>query len=128
MLESAKMMGFVGTTDYDRSRQFYEDKLGWKILSTDSFAMVAEVGGHMVRIVKIPNFAPAKSTVLGWEVDDVVPVVDWLQSQGVEVEHYPWVQDPSGIWTAPNGDKVAWFKDPDGNVLSISKHVNISEA
>lgn len=124
MLDSGKMLGFVGTTDYEQARAFYEGKLGWKILSTDSFAMAAAVGGHMVRIVKIPNFAPNKYTVLGWEVDDVASVVDWLKSRGIEVEHYPWVQDPSGIWTTPTGSKVAWFKDPDGNVLSISKHVD----
>jgi hypothetical protein len=61
--------------------------------------------------------------VLGWQVSDLEPVVDWLIGRGVEMEKCPWAQDKErGIWTAPNGDKVAWFKDPDGNVLGVSQH------
>jgi catechol 2,3-dioxygenase-like lactoylglutathione lyase family enzyme len=125
MLDSAKMIGFLGTTDFDRARQFYEGKLGWEIVSTDAFAMVARVGGQMVRIVKMPDFSAGRHTVLGWEVDDVPTAVAWLNSRGVQVERYPWVEDKkTGIWVTPNGDKVAWFKDPDGNVLSLSQHVS----
>jgi hypothetical protein len=77
----------------------------------------------MIRIAKAQDFTPAQYTVLGWEVRDIEAVVGWLQDRGVAFEKYPFVQDQErGIWTAPGGNKVAWFKDPDGNVLSLSQH------
>lgn len=77
----------------------------------------------MIRIAKAGKFTPAQYTVMGWEVTDIEAMVKWLNSRGVEFEKYPFVQDRVlGIWTTPNGDKVAWFKDPDGNVLSLSQH------
>jgi hypothetical protein len=77
----------------------------------------------MLRIGKVPDFTPAPYTVLGWEVANIEEIVAWLQKRGVAFEKYPFVQDKElGIWTAPTGDKVAWFKDPDGNVLSVSQH------
>lgn len=124
MLESAKMVGFVLTKDYDKARAFYEGKLGFEFVSLDQFALVMRVGGHQIRIVKGPNVTPLQSTVLGWEVRDIDAVANWLKKQGVALEKYPFVKDRElGIWTAPSGDKVAWFKDPDGNVLSISQHL-----
>jgi catechol 2,3-dioxygenase-like lactoylglutathione lyase family enzyme len=123
MLASGKMVGFVLTKDYDKARAFYEGTLGFEFVSLDQFALVVTVGGHMIRIVKVPTFIPLQSTVLGWEVSDVEAVVTWLSERGANTEKYPWVQDSQrGIWTTPNGDKVAWFKDPDGNVLSVSQH------
>ena len=78
----------------------------------------------MIRIAKTPDFTPAPYTVMGWEVGDIGAVARWLAGRGVAFEKYPFVQDRElGIWTTPNGDKVAWFKDPDGNVLSVSQHV-----
>ena len=60
---------------------------------------------------------------MGWEVNDIDAMVKWLKGRGVVFEKYPFVQDRElGIWKTPNGDKVAWFKDPDGNVLSLSQH------
>ncbi len=123
MLNSAKIVGFVPTTDYEQARTFYEGKLGFEFVSLDPFALVMQTGSHKIRITKIPNFKPLQGTILGWEVEDVEAVALWLRDRGVELEKYPFVQDQVlGIWTTPNGDKVAWFKDPDGNVLSISKH------
>ncbi|HUI58036.1 MAG TPA: VOC family protein [Bryobacteraceae bacterium] len=123
MLASGKMVGFVLTKDYDAARAFYGGKLGCEFVSLDQFALVMKIGGHMIRIVKVPDFTPLRSTVLGWEVTDVGAVAVWLKQRGVALEKYPFVQDKElGIWTTPNGDKVAWFKDPDGNVLSISQH------
>lgn len=124
MLSSAKMMGFGLTKDYDKARAFYEGKLGLQFVSLDQFALAMRAGENMVRISKMPNFTPFQSTVLGWEVRDIQAVVAWLQKRGVDFEKYPFLQDRErGIWTAPSGDKVAWFKDPDGNVLSVSQHV-----
>ena len=123
MLASGKLVGFVPTTDYDKARAFYENKLGLEFVSLDQFALVMSVGGHKIRIAKVPNYTPLQGTILGWEVQDIKAVAAWLRDRGVTLEKYPFVQDQElGIWTAPSGDKVAWFKDPDGNVLSISQH------
>jgi catechol 2,3-dioxygenase-like lactoylglutathione lyase family enzyme len=123
MLTTGKMVGFVLTKDYDGARAFYEGKLGFTFVSLDQFALVMRAGENMIRIVKMADFAALRSTVLGWEVGDIEAVVGWLSGRGVALEKYPWVQDKErGIWTTPGGDKVAWFKDPDGNVLSLSQH------
>ena len=123
MLASMNMMGFLLTKDYDKSRAFYEGNLGFEFVSLDNFALVMKAGKSMIRIVKIPTFTPLQSTVLGWEVDDIETMVNWLAKRSVIFEKYPFVQDKErGIWSTPDGSKVAWFKDPDGNVLSVSQH------
>ena len=123
MLGSAKMIGFVPTKDYEKARAFYEGKLGFTFVSLDQFALVMRAGAHMVRIVRMPDFTPLQGTILGWEVADVPRMAAWLRERGVAIEKYPFVLDQEfGIWTTPDGNKVAWFKDPDGNVLSISQH------
>jgi catechol 2,3-dioxygenase-like lactoylglutathione lyase family enzyme len=125
VLASAKLMGFIPTKDYDAARAFYEGKLQFEFVSLDQFALVVRVGGHDVRIVKMPDYTPLQGTILGWQVQDVAAVVQWLHSRGVSTEKYPFVPDKeTGIWEAPGGAKIAWFKDPDGNVLSVSQHVN----
>jgi catechol 2,3-dioxygenase-like lactoylglutathione lyase family enzyme len=125
MLAAGKMVGFIPTTDYDKARAFYEGKLGFEFVSIDQFAMVMNAGGHMIRIAKIPNFKPLQGTILGWEAENIAAVAAWLVDRGVTLEKYPFAQDQKlGIWTTPNGDKVAWFKDADGNILSISQHVS----
>jgi len=123
MLASSKLIGFVQTTDYEKARAFYEGKLGFEFVSLDQFALVMRAGAHMIRIVRMAKFAPGQGTILGWEVGDVPSMAAWLRDKGVAFEKYPFVEDKEhGIWTTPNGDKVAWFKDPDGNILSISQH------
>jgi catechol 2,3-dioxygenase-like lactoylglutathione lyase family enzyme len=124
MLGSQKIVAFLVTTDYARARQFYEGMLGLEFISQDPFAMVLRAGENTIRVVKAENFTPAQGTVLGWEVADIEKTVRGLQSRGLQFEQYPFVQDSRGlgIWTAPGGDQVAWFKDPDGNVLSLSQH------
>lgn len=122
MLSSCKLMGFLTTRDYDRAKKFFVDVLGFKFVSHDQFALVVETDNNMIRIVEIKEAVPAPYTVLGWEVQSIDEVAGWLQQRGVVFEKYPWMQEQ--IWTAPGGDRVAWFKDPDGNVLSISQHVN----
>ncbi len=124
MLRAGQLVGFVLTTDYDQARAFYEGKLGLEFVSLDQFALVVRTRENNIRIAKVPNFQPHPGTVLGWDVDDVEAVVRWLQGRGVVTEKYGFVPDQElGIWTSPSGDKVAWFKDPDGNVLSLSHHV-----
>jgi len=123
MLSAGKMTGFLLTKDYDKARTFFESKLGFTFVSLDQFALVMRAGESRIRIVRMPEFTPLQSTVLGWEVRDIESVVAWLAQRGVEFEKYPFVADKErGIWTAPGGDRVAWFKDPDGNVLSVAQH------
>jgi catechol 2,3-dioxygenase-like lactoylglutathione lyase family enzyme len=124
MLAAGKMMGFVPTKDYEAARAFYEGKLGFGFVSLDQFALVVSAGEHNIRIVKMPNYTPLPGTILGWQVERIEEVARWLQDRGVTLEKYPFVQDKElGIWNAPGGARVAWFKDPDGNILSISQHV-----
>ena len=123
MLASSKIIGFVPTKDSTKARDFYEHKLGFQFVSDDPFALVMKAGDNNIRIAKSKDFTPAAYTVLGWEVQDIKTMISWLKQRGVAFEKYPFVQDQElGIWTTPNGDKVAWFKDPDGNVLSVSQH------
>jgi catechol 2,3-dioxygenase-like lactoylglutathione lyase family enzyme len=123
MLETGKLTGFLATTDYEKAREFYEAKLGFKFVSLDQYALVMQVGGHHIRISKIPNFTPRQGTVLGWEVPDIEAAAHWLRERGVALEKYSFVQDQElGIWTAPGGARVAWFKDPDVNILGVSQH------
>jgi catechol 2,3-dioxygenase-like lactoylglutathione lyase family enzyme len=123
MLAASKLIGFVPTKDSNRARDFYESKLGFQFVSDDQFALVMQAGDSMIRITKAANFTPAQYTVMGWEVTAIEAVVMWLNGRGVAFEKYPFVEDRKlGIWTTPNGDRVAWFKDPDGNVLSLSQH------
>jgi catechol 2,3-dioxygenase-like lactoylglutathione lyase family enzyme len=123
MLDAAKLVGFIPTTDYVKARAFYEGKLGFEFVSLDQYALVLKVGGHRIRISKLPNFKPLQGTILGWEVENIEAVAKWLGHRGVATEKFPFVQDRElGIWTTPNGDKVAWFKDPDGNILGVSQH------
>ena len=124
MLADMNMIGFLLTKDYEKARAFYEGTLGFEFVSLDQFALVMQAGKSMIRIVKVPTFTALPSTVLGWQVDDIEKIVDWLVKRGVAFEKYPFAQDQErGIWTAPGGSKVAWFKDPDGNILSVSQHV-----
>jgi hypothetical protein len=123
-LAASKIIGFVPTKDSTEARNFYESKLGFQFVSDDMYALVMRAGQTMIRIAKANDFTPAPYTVLGWEVPNIEEMVVWLMKRGVTFEKYPFIQDQKcGIWTAPSGDRVAWFKDPDGNILSVSQHV-----
>lgn len=124
-LSAYNLVAFVMITSPDHARSFYRDKLGLKLVSEElPFAMVFDVNGIMLRATLAPNgFTPARYTVLGWQTPDIVKAVDDLQAAGVKCERFEGMnQDERGIWSAPGGAKVAWFKDPDGNVLSVSQH------
>lgn len=125
MLDSYKIVAFVPTRDFKKARAFYEGTLGLRFVSEDGFALVMDANGTMVRISKVPEFKPHQFTILGWEVPNIEKVVAGLEERGIHFERYGFPgQDEQGIWTAPNGDKVAWFKDPDGNILSVSQHTS----
>ena len=108
----------------DRARAFYRDTLGLKLISEDQFALVFDAGGNMLRVTPVREVAKAQYTVLGWQVSDIEAKVAELAGAGVKFERYSFLkdQDANGIWRAPGGARVAWFKDPDENLLSLSQH------
>ena len=124
MLGSTKIVAFIPAKDAEKAKAFYEGVLGLRFVKDDGFAMVLDANGIMVRIAKMQEFAPAQFTIVGWQVSGIEAMARALQAKGVHFEIFGFFkQDELGIWTAPTGDKVAWFKDPDGNILSISQHV-----
>jgi catechol 2,3-dioxygenase-like lactoylglutathione lyase family enzyme len=116
-------MAFAPTRDAGKARQFYEGVLGLRVLSQDGFALALDANGIMLRVTNVPaDFKPQQFTVLGWEVSDIAEAVSALREKGVRFEHYGMPgQDADGVWTAPGGAKIAWFKDPDGNILSLTQ-------
>ena len=127
MLRGAPLVGFIATADMDRSRAFYEGVLGLNVQGFDGFALTLDVGGNMVRIAQPPQMVVLPYTVLGFEVTGIGEKVKALIAKGMAFERYDFfgeAQDADGVWSAPGGDQVAWFKDPDGNLLSLSEHVH----
>src|SRR5262245_13165911 len=117
MLRSASLVGFIPTKNFKKAKAFFGQRLGLQLLSEDGFALVYDVSGIPIRIAKVDDFKPAYFTILGWEVKNIAKIVSGLKKKGVKFMRYPGMgQDKLGIWTSPSGAKVAWFKDPDGNV------------
>ena len=124
MLAQAELIGFIPTVDAARARRFYVETLGLTFISDDPFAITVRSGTTDIRISRVEAFNPSPHTLLGWKVNDIEAAVEQFVAAGIAFERYPFLeQDAYGIWSAPDGvAKVAWFKDPDGNVLSISQH------
>lgn len=123
MTAPGSLIGFIPITDGERAKAFYADILGLQFVQDDGFAIVFRSGGNMVRLVRMPAVTPATFTILGWESPAIEDEVKRLTTAGVAFLRYSYFeQDGLGIWTAPSGDKVAWFTDPDDNVLSLSQH------
>jgi catechol 2,3-dioxygenase-like lactoylglutathione lyase family enzyme len=121
MLSSAKLVAFVATTDAARARAFYEGVLGLRVVEDQPFALVVESDGVTIRIQKVSEVKAPPYTALGWHVSDAPKTVRALAAKGVKFDRYPGMdQDELGIWRSPSGAQVAWFKDPDGHVLSIT--------
>jgi len=126
LFSTAQTIAFVPTRDPARARQFYEKTLGLAFVADDGFALVFDSNGTPIRIANVagvPDFAPWPFTVLGWHVDDAASAVRELARRGVTCERFPGMEhDELGIWSAPGGALIAWFKDPDGNVLSVAQY------
>ncbi len=126
MAPLTRLIGFVATRDAARARNFYEHVLKLSFVADDQFALVFRCGvpnGATIRVVRVESYTPAPFTILGWESVRIEEDVRELRDRGVVFERFGFFeQDELGIWTAPNGAKVAWFKDPDGNTLSLSQH------
>ena len=122
MLSNKNLKAFVPTTKPKKAKSFYRDTLGLKLLSEDSYGLEFDANGTLLRVTIVPELAPHPFTILGWNVDDIVSVIKQLNGKKVFFEGYDFLkQDKLGIWTSPNGSKVAWFKDPDGNILSLTE-------
>ncbi len=122
VLGSQKLVAFVATLDPGRAKEFYRGTLGLRLVSEDEFALVFDANGTMLRVTRVQQLAPAKYTVLGRGVRDIIRTAKNLQKAHVALERYPGMkQDKLGIWESPNGARVAWFKDPDGNTLGITQ-------
>jgi catechol 2,3-dioxygenase-like lactoylglutathione lyase family enzyme len=122
-LANARVAAFVATTNADRARAFYEDVLGLGLIADEQFAVVFVANGTMLRVQKVEALTPHPFTSLGWEVDDIASTMQGLVAKGVAFEHYGLPgQDDTGAWTPPGtSTRVAWFKDPDGNLLSLTQ-------
>ena len=123
-LSGYNIIGFVTIVDVDRAKNFYGETLGLRLVSEEPpFALVFDANGIMLRLGLGKQLPPTSGTVLGWQVPDIESVVHNLVAVGVHFERYGFLdQDESGIWTSPTNARVAWFRDPDGNTLSISEH------
>jgi len=122
VLASSDVIAFASTTDLARARSFYEATLGLPIVEENAYACVFDAHGTMLRITAVAEVAHPGYTVLGWRVTDIGDTVARLESLGVAFARYDGMeQDAQGVWTTPNGDRIAWFTDPDRNVLSLTE-------
>jgi catechol 2,3-dioxygenase-like lactoylglutathione lyase family enzyme len=124
-LQGMDIVAFVPTTNPARSRAFFETTLGLPLVSEDAFALVFDAHGTSIRVVNVSSvkgFQPAPFTILGWAVGDIDAAVAELSRGGIHFERFPGMQqDAHGIWTSPSKARIAWFKDPEGNVLSLTQ-------
>jgi catechol 2,3-dioxygenase-like lactoylglutathione lyase family enzyme len=122
MLGTAKIVAFAAVSDVARANEFYGGVLGLKLVEETPFALVFDANGTMLRVTPVPKLVVAPYTVLGWDVEDIAATVQTLKKAGVKCERYPGLeQDELGIWKSPSGAQIAWFKDPDGNTLSVTE-------
>lgn len=123
MLKTSKLMGFVASARPEESKRFYVYVLGLPLVEDTPFALVFDANGTTVRVQKVQSVSTPTYTVLGWEVADITDTVRRLRDRGVLFQCYDGLpQDEFGIWATPDGNKVAWFKDPDGNTLSLTEN------
>jgi catechol 2,3-dioxygenase-like lactoylglutathione lyase family enzyme len=121
-LSDSRVMAFAATRDAARAKQFYGDVLGLRLVHEDPFGIQFDGKGGAIRIAVVPELTPAGYTVLGWHVTNIRTTINELTGAGVRFERYDGMQqDELGIWAAPGGGFVAWFKDPDGNTLSLTQ-------
>jgi predicted enzyme related to lactoylglutathione lyase len=122
VLESSDVIAFVSATDLSRAREFYQNVLGLRLTEQNAYACVFDAHGTMLRVTAAPEVAQPGYTVLGWRVTDLGVVMAGLEANGCTFTRYDGMdQDSRGVWTTPNGDRIAWFIDPDGNNLSLTQ-------
>ena len=122
MLAHCDLIAFIATTQPEQAKVFYSEVLELPLMEDTPFALVFDAHGTMLRIQKVQTLTPAGHTVLGWRVVDVHEAVEMLLKRGIIFDRYPGLsQDEQGIWATPDGNKIAWFTDPDGNTLSLTE-------
>jgi catechol 2,3-dioxygenase-like lactoylglutathione lyase family enzyme len=122
VLADAELIAFVPTVDLDRAVAFYQGVLGLRLLEETPQAAVFAVDGTMLRVSVVADVVPQPFTTVGWRVADIAATVGWLVRRGVRANRYEGLeQDDVGIWTAPSGDRITWFCDPDGHTLSVTE-------
>jgi catechol 2,3-dioxygenase-like lactoylglutathione lyase family enzyme len=122
MLKDQLFVGFVLITDAARAKAFYSDLLGLPVVHEDNFAVVLDVHGASLRLALVESVPEPAGTNAGWQVDDINAVARELTRAGVVFERFDGMdQDDDGVWHPPGGGGVAWFRDPDGNRLSLSQ-------
>jgi catechol 2,3-dioxygenase-like lactoylglutathione lyase family enzyme len=122
MLGSSKIIAFSATVNGARARAFYEGVLGLQFISEDGFAIVYDAQGVELRVQKLQALTPQPHTLLGWSVPSIDRAVSALRDRGAVFERYAFLeQDSDGVWTAPSGARIAWLRDPDGNLLSLTE-------
>ncbi len=120
MLNASRLVCFVATADADRARAFYRDALGLALIEDSGFSLVFDANGTQLRVQRVETVAPHPYTALGWEVGDLAATVRALAADGVAMARFPGLPlDADAIWDTPDGSRVAWFHDPDGNTLSL---------
>jgi catechol 2,3-dioxygenase-like lactoylglutathione lyase family enzyme len=122
MSSSGKLIAFIASAQPARAKQFYRKTLGLRLVSDDQFAVVFNCAGTQLRIQKVETLRPHFFTALGWQVPSIRKSVSGLAKKGVVFERYDFLeQDELGVWQAPSGAQIAWFKDPEGNLLSLTE-------
>ena len=122
MIKDGDVISLVATADPTKARSFYHDVLGLDLVNETPFALEFDSKGRMLRVQIVEQVLVAPYTVLGWIVKDINAEIEGLKPRGVVFERFPWLsQDENGVWTSPSGARVAWFKDPDGNTLSLTQ-------
>ncbi len=122
MLVNSDLVAFVATADASKAQAFYQDVLRLPLVEDSPFAIVFDANGIILRVMKVQAVTLAPYTALGWRVADIATEMRELGSRGVTFERYPGLpQNDSGVWTSPDGARIAWFKDPDGNTLSLTQ-------
>ena len=125
-LDAARLVGFAATAEPAAARRFYEGVLGLRLLEDGPFALVFAAGTTTVRVQKVESVKAVAYTALGWEVEDIAAAVQALASRGVKFERFRGLtQDEAGVWRTPEGSCVAWFRDPDGNTLSLTERSDL---
>lgn len=122
MRSEQNLFTFVPVTDGDRAKAFYEGVLKLTVLEETPFAVVFKVPGGTLRLAKTPDFNPQPFSLVGWVVPDLAADMAQLRENGVTFEQFQGLpQDEAGVWTVPDGTQICWFRDPDGNLLSLTQ-------
>jgi catechol 2,3-dioxygenase-like lactoylglutathione lyase family enzyme len=123
-LSGYDLMAFVNICNVEAAKKFYRDTLGLRLVAEQlPFGLDFDANGTTLRLAVNQKISPVPGTVMGWRVPDIDIAVADLRNAGVRFEHFQGLsQNEDGVWTTPTGAKVAWFKDPDGNILSLSQH------